>query len=117
MSAPPRPDPARAADSAPDVGTPARTNARAAADDPGPASGPACHPRSGCVTCSDEGVPMRVVEAFPARALALCQASDGSRSEVMTDLVGRVSPGDRLLVHAGTALLALESGRGEGERP
>lgn len=73
------------------------------------ASAPACHPLGGCITCSDEGVPMRVVDARPDEALALCTSADGSRSDVMTDLVGRVSPGDRLLVHAGTALLALDS--------
>ncbi len=51
---------------------------------------------------------MRVLEADPARSLATCADEAGVRSEVMTDLVGSVSPGDRLLVHAGTALLALD---------
>jgi hypothetical protein len=54
-----------------------------------------------CVTCSDEGTPMRVTEA--ADGIALC---DGV--EVMTELVGEVSPGDELLVHAGVALVRLE---------
>jgi hydrogenase expression/formation protein HypC len=53
-----------------------------------------------CITCSDEGVPMRVVEAG-ADGLARCAA------EVMTDLVGTVEPGDSVLVHAGVALLRL----------
>jgi hydrogenase maturation factor len=53
-----------------------------------------------CVTCSDEGVPMRVTEV--TEGLALC---DGV--EVMTDLVGPVEPGDELLVHAGVALVRL----------
>ena len=61
-----------------------------------------------CITCSDEGVPMRVVEA-DADGLARCAAADGSTSEVMTDLVGVVAPGDSLLVHAGVALLRLEA--------
>ena len=52
-----------------------------------------------CVTCSDEAVPMRVVEVR-ADGTALC---DGD-VEVMTDLVGAVAPGDELLVHAGTAI-------------
>ena len=56
-----------------------------------------------CVTCSDEGVPMRVVDAG-ADALAVCADDGGSPSEVMTDLVGAVVPGDRLLVHAGVAI-------------
>jgi hydrogenase maturation factor len=56
-----------------------------------------------CITCSDEGVPMRVLEALDG-GLALCEGD----AQVMTDLVGDVSPGDRLLVHAGVALLRLE---------
>jgi hydrogenase maturation factor len=59
-----------------------------------------------CITCSDEGVPMRVVEA-DTDGVAHCEREDGSRSEVMTDLVGGVSPGDSVLVHAGVALLRL----------
>ena len=55
-----------------------------------------------CVTCSDEGVPLRVVEIREG-SLALCE--DGS--EVMTDLVAPVAPGDELLVHAGVALTVL----------
>jgi len=57
-----------------------------------------------CVTCSDEGVPLRVVEARPD-GLALCETD----VEVMTDLVGPVEPGDVLLVHAGVALTRIES--------
>jgi hydrogenase maturation factor len=56
-----------------------------------------------CVTCSDEGVPMHVVEARPD-GIALC---DGD-IEVMTDLVGEVTAGDELLVHAGVAIARLE---------
>jgi hydrogenase maturation factor len=52
-----------------------------------------------CVTCSDEAVPMRVLEVRPG-ATALC---DGD-VEVMTDLVGEVAQGDELLVHAGVAI-------------
>jgi hydrogenase maturation factor len=59
-----------------------------------------------CITCSDEGVPMRVVEA-DAGGVARCAGEDGTTSEVMTDLVGAVSAGDSLLVHAGVALLRL----------
>ena len=51
-----------------------------------------------CVTCSDEAVPMRVDEVRDD-GTALCEGS-----EVMTELVGAVAPGDVLLVHAGTAL-------------
>jgi hydrogenase maturation factor len=59
-----------------------------------------------CITCSDEGVPMRVVEA-DADGLACCAGEDGTTSEVMMDLVGTVAPGDSVLVHAGVALLRL----------
>jgi hydrogenase maturation factor len=60
-----------------------------------------------CITCSDEGVPMRVVEAGAA-GIAVCEREDGQRSEVLCDLVWPVAAGDSLLVHAGTALLRLE---------
>ena len=56
-----------------------------------------------CITCSDEAVRMLVVEA-DVSGLARCETPDGERSDVMTDLVGDVAPGDALLVHAGTAL-------------
>jgi hypothetical protein len=55
-----------------------------------------------CVTCSDEGVEMRVLESREG-GIALC---DGG--EVMTDLVGPVSAGDGLLVHAGVAIARVE---------
>jgi hydrogenase maturation factor len=55
-----------------------------------------------CVTCSDEAVPLRV-EAVRADGTALCEGV-----EVMTDLVGRLEPGDVVLVHAGVALQLAE---------
>jgi hydrogenase maturation factor len=63
----------------------------------------ACDDPYHCTTCSDEGVPMRVVEAR-AEGTALCEGD----VEVMTDLVGPVARGDRLLVHAGVALQRLD---------
>jgi hydrogenase maturation factor len=63
-------------------------------------SGDAFH----CTTCSDEGVPMRVVEVR-AGGTALCEGD----VEVMTDLVGAVEPGETLLVHAGVALQRLDA--------
>ena len=63
-------------------------------DDPDPACGAGGH----CITCSDEGLPMRVLEA----------ADDGgAHHTVETALVAPVAPGDELLVHAGVALVAL----------
>jgi hydrogenase maturation factor len=70
---------------------------------------PACDDPYHCVTCSDEGVPMRVVAVDEERALALCAAPDGARSSVEVALVGPVAPGDELLVYAGTALTRLEA--------
>jgi hydrogenase assembly chaperone HypC/HupF len=69
---------------------------------------PACDDPFHCVTCSDEGIAMRVVAVDEERALALCTAPDGARSSVEVALVGPVAPGDALLVHAGTALTRLE---------
>ncbi len=62
-----------------------------------------------CVTCSDEGVPMRVVALHDDPELAVCVDENGERTDVMTALVEDVRVGDRLLVHAGTALLRLEA--------
>ena len=62
-----------------------------------------CH----CITCSDEGTPMTVVRIDAERALALCESEDGARASVEIALVEPVSHGDRLLVHAGTALVHL----------
>jgi hydrogenase maturation factor len=50
---------------------------------------------------------MTVLRVDPARGLALCQDGDGARVTVETELVEPVEAGARLLVHAGTALVAL----------
>jgi len=44
------------------------------------------------------------VLAADGAGLARCVDEDGASTDVMTDLVGDVVPGDALLVHAGTAL-------------
>ena len=59
-----------------------------------------------CITCSDEGIPMRVERIDDARGLALCASDDGAKSTVEIALVD-VEPGDRVLVHAGVALAEL----------
>jgi hydrogenase maturation factor len=61
-----------------------------------------------CITCGDDGVPMTVLRVDLARDLALCAGDDGGRETVEVALVDPVQPGDRLLVHAGTALTHLE---------
>jgi hydrogenase maturation factor len=63
-----------------------------------------------CITCGDDGIPMTVSRVDDARGLALCAASDGTRQTVETALVEPVHVGDRLLVHAGTAIARVESG-------
>ncbi len=61
-----------------------------------------------CITCSDEGIPMHVERIDDARGLALCATEDGTKSTVEIALVD-VSPGDRVLVHAGVALAELSA--------
>lgn len=57
-----------------------------------------------CITCGDDGVPMRVVDVDAGRLLALCEDEEtGDRSSVEIALVD-AAPGDTVLVHAGTAL-------------
>ena len=63
-----------------------------------------------CITCSDEAVPMRVLQEQPG-SLALCLDDKGAQHQVMTDLVASVATGDVLLVHAGVALLVADAER------
>jgi hydrogenase maturation factor len=56
-----------------------------------------------CITCGDEAIEMTVVRVRDDD-LALCERADGARSSVETALVAPVQAGDRLLVHAGTAI-------------
>jgi hydrogenase maturation factor len=52
---------------------------------------------------------MRVETVDGETGLAVCVDGDGRHIDVLTALVPDVRPGDQLLVHAGTALLRLES--------
>jgi hydrogenase assembly chaperone HypC/HupF len=70
---------------------------------------PRCDDQHHCITCSDEGVPMRVLAVDEARGLALCTGEDGAHLSVEIALVEPVAPGDALLVHAGTALTRLDA--------
>jgi len=63
-----------------------------------------------CVTCGDDGDPMRVLRIDAARGLALCEDDAGAHSVVEIALVD-AEPGDTLLVHAGTALTTIASAR------
>jgi hydrogenase maturation factor len=61
-----------------------------------------------CITCGDDGDPMVVIEIDRELGLAVCQSEDGAQSSVEIALVDTVEPGDRLLVHAGTAIAQLD---------
>ena len=64
--------------------------------------GSSCDGRHGCITCGDEGIPMRVLEL--GDGAAVCADDDGEHHEVAVDLVEHVEQGSRLLVHAGVAI-------------
>ncbi len=72
-----------------------------------PAAASACGDAH-CITCSDEGIPMRVLAIDDG--IAVCADADGGRHEVMIDLVP-ATVGDPLLVHAGVAIALLERER------
>ena len=61
----------------------------------------------GCITCGDVALPLSVLRVDEERELALCRDDDGNSETVEIALVAPVSPGDRLLVHAGTAIARL----------
>jgi hydrogenase maturation factor len=68
-----------------------------------------CDHDAGCITCGDVAVAVAVLRVDQERELALCATDGGEKETVETALVGRVAPGDALLVHAGTALQRLEA--------
>jgi hydrogenase maturation factor len=57
-----------------------------------------------CITCSDEGLPMRVLALGDGSGQAICLDEDGSEQSVAVDLVEPVAVGDDILVHAGVAI-------------
>ena len=59
-----------------------------------------------CITCGDDGTPMRVLRLDETRALALCSDEAGAHHTVEIALVD-AGPGDEVLVHAGVALVTL----------
>ena len=59
-----------------------------------------------CITCGDEGTPMRVISAEDGTAV--CRDDQRRLHEVVTELVGPVGAGDLVLVHAGVAIGQLE---------
>ena len=66
-----------------------------------------CSPEAGCITCGDVAVELDVLLIDEQRGLALCRDEDDRRETVEIALVAPVAAGDRLLVHAGTAIAHL----------
>jgi hydrogenase maturation factor len=63
-----------------------------------------CDHDSGCITCGDVAVRMRVLELDAVRRLAVCVDADGRSETVDVGIIEAVVAGDVVLVHAGTAL-------------
>lgn len=64
-----------------------------------------------CITCSDEGRVLLVLSVDSDGDIAVCVDTDGRETEVEVALVGPIGPGDQVLVHAGVALLRLDTAR------
>jgi len=56
----------------------------------------------GCVTCSDAGIPVRVISL--AGHDALCEDAAGNRAGIAVELVEPVEAGEVLLTHGGVAI-------------
>jgi hydrogenase expression/formation protein HypC len=56
----------------------------------------------GCITCSDAGIPVRVV--FVEGDDALCEDGTGNRAQIAVELVAPVQTGEVLLTHGGVAI-------------
>ena len=67
----------------------------------------------GCVTCSDAGIPVRVLSVGGHDAL--CEDAAGNRAEIAVELVEPVGVGEVLLTHGGVAIGRVAA-REEGSR-
>lgn len=56
----------------------------------------------GCVTCSDAGIPVRVLSVDGDDAL--CEDAAGNRTQIAVELVVPVQTGEVLLTHGGVAI-------------
>ncbi len=61
----------------------------------------------GCVTCSDAGIPVRVISVEGCDAL--CEDAAGNRTEIAIELVEPVGEGEVLLTHGGVAIGRVEA--------
>ena len=57
-----------------------------------------------CITCSDEGLPMRVLRLPDESGLAICTDEAGAEQSIAVDLLESVAIGDDILAHAGVAI-------------
>lgn len=62
-----------------------------------------------CVTCGDDGIEMSII-VLDDTGLARCLGPEGPQT-VEVGLLDSAMPGDRILVHAGTAIATLEARR------
>jgi hydrogenase maturation factor len=69
-----------------------------------------CDPDVGCITCGDTAVELSVQHIDAATGLARCVDEEGRVETVETALVGALTPGDTVLVHAGAALQVTGAG-------
>ena len=56
----------------------------------------------GCITCSDAGIPVRVISVKGDDAL--CEDAVGNRAEIAVELVAPARIGEVLLTHGGVAI-------------
>jgi len=56
----------------------------------------------GCITCSDAGIPVRVVSIEGDDAI--CEDAAGNRAEIAVELVAPARMGEVLLTHGGVAI-------------
>ncbi|CAN5780008.1 hypothetical protein BH23ACT11_BH23ACT11_08000 [soil metagenome] len=56
----------------------------------------------GCITCSDAGIPLRVISVTEDDAL--CEDAVGNRTRIAVELVMPVETGEVLLTHGGVAI-------------
>jgi hydrogenase maturation factor len=75
-------------------------------------SSPSCDSSEHCVTCSDAAQTLRVEAVSEDGAVAICVDSAGDRREILLTLVPGAVAGSYVLVHAGAALLLLDSPSG-----
>ena len=73
--------------------------------------GATCSAEPGCITCGDIAVVLTVATVDGSDAE--CRDDQGRTELVATELVGRVQPGDRVLVHAGVAIERVTGETGE----